>query len=130
MTTANDIVRQSLLEIGVLAVGEGATAEEANDTLNVLNDMLAAWELSGIAIGAQSLALDTVVPWPQNHNRPIMLNLALRMAPQYGVSVNPITAQGASTGYRALQAAYGNPKDMILDRALRRNQWPTGRWFS
>jgi hypothetical protein len=127
--TANDLIRQALLELGVISVGEGATAEEANDSLAMLNDMLAEWELSGIAIGAQSLALDTVLPWPQNHNRPVMLNLALRLSPSFGVTMNQVTAQGATAGYRALQNAYGRPHDMTVDRALWRRRYPTGRWF-
>jgi hypothetical protein len=127
--TANDLIRQALLELGVISVGEGATAEEANDSLIRLNSMLAAWELVGIAIGAQSLALDTVLPWPENHNDPVMLNLAMKLVPQYGVTVKAETAQGATAGYRALQNAYGRPHDMTVDRALWRRRYPTGRWF-
>lgn len=43
MSTARDIIKGSLRDIGVLATGENPSSEEANDALELLNQMLDSW---------------------------------------------------------------------------------------
>ncbi len=44
MTTAGDVVTDSLKKAGILGVGKTALAEDMNDGFNDLNDMLAQWQ--------------------------------------------------------------------------------------
>ncbi len=43
MTTALDIITQAMRKCGILSVNESPTAEEANDALAALNNMLESW---------------------------------------------------------------------------------------
>ncbi len=79
MTTARDLIKSMYRKISVLGQGVELTAEEANDGLSCINDMLASWSTDGALIytetketfnltGAQSYTIgsgadfDTVVP--------------------------------------------------------------------
>lgn len=48
--TAGDIIASSLRLLGVLASGEAPSANESNDALNSLNDMLDSWSLESLMI--------------------------------------------------------------------------------
>jgi hypothetical protein len=50
MATALDLITRSLRLLGVLAAGEAAHAEDAQDALAVLNDMLDAWLLEELLV--------------------------------------------------------------------------------
>lgn len=117
MTTALEVITDAYLDLGVLADGETASAEQGAFGLRKLNQMTAAWELDGIAIGASNWSLTTDIPLPANHIQAIIANLAMRLAPSFGLGavVSPQTAKLADDGYRALQAAYGDPLDMTVD---------------
>jgi hypothetical protein len=43
MATANDLIKLALKQVGVIAVGETAAAEDVNDALTLLNSMLGQW---------------------------------------------------------------------------------------
>jgi hypothetical protein len=43
MTTPYDIITRAMKDIGALAAGENPTADEAQDGLDMLNDMIAQW---------------------------------------------------------------------------------------
>lgn len=45
MTTPNDIIAQALRKAGITGIGQTATAEDTNDALQDLNDMLAQWKI-------------------------------------------------------------------------------------
>jgi hypothetical protein len=55
VATVRDLIRGSLKLIGVLAVGETPTAEELQDALSVLNDMLGSWSLESLTLFAQQI---------------------------------------------------------------------------
>lgn len=48
MASALDLITSSLRLAGVVASGETPTADEANDAIGVLNDMLSAWALQNL----------------------------------------------------------------------------------
>lgn len=54
MTTARDIIKSSLRKIHVLGKGQELDADEANDALNALNEMLAVWSAEGDLIFTES----------------------------------------------------------------------------
>ena len=57
MASSLDLIRDALLEIQAIAVGETPTAAEANDGLRVLNRMLDAWQAQRLAIFATARQL-------------------------------------------------------------------------
>lgn len=127
MTTVSDLIKGALKEIGVLASGEDPDASDSDDALTILNEMIAGWEMEGIAIGAQTWTLATAIPLPANHTGAIRYNLAVRLAPSYGSQVSNLTVQMADDGYRNLQTAYGDPIDMDIDGAIQvRGRSPNG----
>lgn len=54
MATARDIVKSTLRKIHVLGKGQELDADEANDALNALNEMLAVWSAEGDLIFTES----------------------------------------------------------------------------
>lgn len=59
--SAYDLVRSSLRLIGAIATGETPTADEANDGLNTLNDMLDSWSTESLSIyGSNDETFSTV----------------------------------------------------------------------
>ncbi len=54
MTTPRDLIRQALTLIVVLGAGENMTAEDANDNLRLLNQMLSSWSADGAVIFCRS----------------------------------------------------------------------------
>lgn len=52
-STSLDIIKKSLQKIGVLAEGEEATASQANDALDSLNNMLDSWAARSLLTTAQ-----------------------------------------------------------------------------
>ena len=50
MTTANDLIEHAALKLGAKATGESLTADESNDSLEVLNSMLDALAIDGMMV--------------------------------------------------------------------------------
>lgn len=50
MPAALELIESSMRLIGAIATGETPTADEANDALDALNDMLEAWSLQRLAV--------------------------------------------------------------------------------
>jgi hypothetical protein len=48
--TAREIIASTLRLLGVLAAGETATANEANDALESLNQMLSSWSNENLVV--------------------------------------------------------------------------------
>ena len=84
MTTALDLITSSMRLIGAIASGETPTADEANDALATLNDMLSSWALRNLLAyqkvnsalnlvgGIQSYTIGTGGAF--NVDRPISIN--------------------------------------------------------
>lgn len=129
MATAGDIVNRALRLIGIVGIGRSATAEEMQEGLGELRDMLADWELQGVRLGALvgvDLAITTTIPLPASHRGALQRNLAVLLAPEYGRTVEPALAMKADEGFRALQAAYLQVPEMRIDPALRGTYYPWG----
>ena len=50
MSTANDLISNSLRKVGVLASGETAEGEDADETLEIMNDILEQWSLEDLMV--------------------------------------------------------------------------------
>ena len=120
MTTALDIVTGAMRLIGALAAGEAAEASEALDGLASLNQMLHALVHEGVDLGHGDLALASIVKLPDTHIETIRHMLALRLAPEYNLTLSPLVIRTAETGKAALQAIYADPEPMSIDGGLLR----------
>lgn len=60
MPTARTLISASLRQLGVVATGEVPTAAEADDALDLLNEMLEAWSLESYAVIAETLTTHTL----------------------------------------------------------------------
>ena len=119
MTTARTLITRSLRTLGVLHSGETPSAEEANDALDSLNEMLGAWIHDGLDIEFVTIAsLNTVIPYPPDHESAFRYNLAVQMAPDYGIAVTPVIAAMAQQGYDRMRREYLNPPELVTDDAL------------
>lgn len=119
MTTYRDVITQALEELGVLHVGETPSGDDVNDCFKRLNQMLQSWELSGIDLEFQTETnIDDDVPYPESHIGPFACNLAVRLAPAYGVSVSAELAAFAEIGYRQIQNQYLKARNMSVDNGL------------
>lgn len=88
MTNA-ELITRSLRLIGVLSEVENASAEQGNQGIEVLNDMLAAWERDEINLGyyAQN-DLTAETPIPDHAKAAVRYFLAFALAPEYGKTVS------------------------------------------
>ena len=116
MTTVRDIVEGSLRLIGVVALDEAATADEAATGLVAYNDMISAWALDGITLDPvftdQDLA-DTF-PMTDRFREGVKHLLASRLSPNYGTPVS----FDADDFFRKMQAAYTVIPDSTIDAGL------------
>jgi hypothetical protein len=57
MATALEVITRALRRLKVYAAGEEVGAEDAEDCLTALNDMLSGWAINGIDLAHTALAL-------------------------------------------------------------------------
>lgn len=119
MTTARDVVEGSLRKIGVYAAGQSVSAEDADDTLTALNDMMHGLEMDGVWLGHTTLALNDTVNLPDSHIEGLKAMLAVRVAPEYEREASQTTIRQADTALASLQMHYAKKVEMIFDRSLR-----------
>lgn len=50
MTTVADIINLALKDVGIVGTGQTAMAEDTNDALSTLNQMLGQWQVDGFAV--------------------------------------------------------------------------------
>lgn len=116
--TALEIIKKSLRELGILQTQEEPSAAEAQDALDTLNGMLQTWELEGIKLNHVDMVLTDELPYPDNHYLPIVYNLAVEFAAEYGIDLRADTVGKAENGYRNLQNYYYEPAELQVDTAL------------
>jgi hypothetical protein len=104
---------------GVNQTGETPSATEAADAMEALNGMLNAWE--GLGIDLEFLGftdLSQVVPYPDDHISAFAYNLAIELAPEYGVEITAGLSSRAQTYFKMLQAKYCDPDILTIDPTL------------
>lgn len=98
--TVQDIVTFALRKM--IGSGETPDADQANDALERLSDMLEEWRITGADIGApHPLTLSTVIYSPFSHISAIKNNLIVRLSDLYGADI--ITPAVATAAVRGLQ---------------------------
>ena len=67
MTTAREIITPAMRHLGVVAQGEVPTAEEAQDALSMLNNLLDLWSLENMLIVADTITTVTLLAGKQTY---------------------------------------------------------------
>lgn len=130
MATCLAHLTRSMRLIGVLQEGEQPNANQTSDGLRALETMLGAFEGEGVPMGTlvgSTLTAATVLPVPATHDEAIQTNLALRLAPEYGVMPSPLLMDRAATTFATLQGQYADDIPMTVEPALLRGGM-MGRW--
>lgn len=97
-------IARSLRLLRVIDADEAPEAKQAEDALMALNGMLRRWEADGIALGWNTMsAVTDELSVPEEANEAIAFNLAVRLRPEYGVSLDADVVQTARDGLSALR---------------------------
>lgn len=112
LATTSYIIGRALSRIAVLRIGKTATAIQAQDGLNAVNEMLLGLQADGIYISP-------LIPIPDKHTPGLIAMLAIKLAPDYGIEPSPLLIQEAKDGMKALLAAYVYAPDAQFDPAVR-----------
>lgn len=118
MATALQLIERALRDLKVYANGETVSTADRDECLQVLNDMMAEWEITGIDLAHTSLAYTDTVDVPANHLNAIRRNLAVRIAPMFGAELTPVDVQLAQAGEQALRAYHFNIGTIGIDHPL------------
>lgn len=115
------IIEQAFAEIGLAAYSFDLQPEQVEDALRRLDNMMALWNSKGIRLGYPLPSSpgasdpDQQVGVPDEAIEPMVLNLAIRIAPAYGKVMMPETKATASLGYKTLLMNSARPQEMQLD---------------
>jgi hypothetical protein len=97
MTTAYQVVNRALRLLQVIDPAQAPSDLDYETGQTALNAMLTRWEASGTAMGWQNVANPSdVLPTPPEAEEAIVYQLALRLAPEYGINPMPAVVEGAS----------------------------------
>lgn len=118
-TTVQDIVRGALMLLGVLDVGEAIPAQEANDGLTILNDMIQSWASRGVHTGVGELVLTDESPFEDLHTKGVKNLLAVELAGPYGKSIPDKVASDAVMAWQMILADFKPIDLLIMDDGLR-----------
>ena len=104
METVETVIKDALFEI--LQQGDEAPIEssEAQTAIRYLNRMMLRWDTVGYPLGYTKVSkLSDPVTVPDGAYDGIVTNLAVSLAPQYDVQVNPTLALNAKLGLDAIR---------------------------
>ena len=110
--TKRQFVLKALSKIGIASYDYDTDPSELQDALVDLDAMMAEWHEKGIRIGwpqtssPESADLDTESFAPLRANSAIYLNLACRVAPDYGKEASPSVMSLAASTFKTLQSHY------------------------
>jgi hypothetical protein len=97
----------ALTELGIAKNDVDISAKETEDGAAILDAMMLAWDSEGIHLGwpgsnSTPVDPDAKTNTPANANRAIRTNLAIELAPSYGVTINVATMRNAAQSKAAL----------------------------
>ena len=104
MALASEVVNDALALIGVKRTGRDVTTDEMSDGIRAMNDYATMLEAEGLFFGyAKAGASTDDINVPDWTLTALKYNLAMRLAPNYGVPVSQEVALGATTGIEAVE---------------------------
>lgn len=105
MTAVAVIIRSALGVLRVVDASEPPEAEDFADGVRALNAMMAAWLVDGWDIGWTPVAgPEDVLTTPEWADEAIIYNLALRLRPSYGASLDEDVIAMARAGMATVSA--------------------------
>lgn len=97
MATVAEIVSGALGLLRVLDATEAPEAEDMETAISALNMMMVRWEANGYSVGWSPVSNPAdVMPNVPEADEAIMYNLAIKLRPRYGVSIDPDVFADAS----------------------------------
>jgi hypothetical protein len=98
--TYADFIRDALGMLGILGETETASAEQADHGLRVLNNLVFDWQGDGVDIPwAAATSATATMTLHERDQQAVLANLALRLAPSYGVALSPALVDTAQSGW-------------------------------
>lgn len=118
MATVTSLATRAAKRLGVLDPHESLTAEEGNDVIESLNDMLAEWaeQDCDLSLTLPLSGSDTITDRLQISA--IVSNLATRIAPDYGATVSAELYSQAYSSKSTLQDSLETMAGATFDDAL------------
>jgi hypothetical protein len=116
-TTKFHLIKSAFSEIGIANYEFDLSAEEVNDALDRLDDLMRSWEARGVSLGwpltssPDDSESGQEVTVPDVAMRAIRTNLAIELAPMYGKLVSPHTMATAKSSYNTMLAALKPPPE-------------------
>lgn len=123
----SDLITDVLRQLVIISEIETPSAEQGQDAVTKLNDMMASLEADGIDRGYNPKATSAEdIAIPDGDKAGIKAMLGVRLAEGYGIAVPPVMAALADAWYkRALtRAIYSTARESRLDNLPRGNAQP------
>lgn len=111
-------------EIGLASYVFDLQPQDLETALRRLDAMIAEWNAKGIRLGypipgsPQFSDIDAQSEVPDSANEAIICNLAMRLAPGFGKTLNALTASTAKMGYNTLLSRAAMPMVQQFPRTL------------
>lgn len=107
MTTAIDMITDSMRLANIIDEIEVPSAEQGISGLRSLNQMMGQWDRDGIKLGWYTVPeLEDVIPLDPQDERCVKFNFATEVAGEYGLEVTPWVGKIAIDTYAALAKAH------------------------
>lgn len=104
MAKVLDIVSRALRLLRKTDVNDVPPPEDVATAIVALNAMMQRWEANGLALGWSRVSKpDDVLPAPEDAEEAIAYNLAVRLRPEYGATLEPDVIGMASDGLSLLR---------------------------
>lgn len=98
MTTVAKLVARSLRLIQVIDAVQPVKPQDMASAIDALNAMVRRWEADGLALGWSPVASPSDdVPIPDEAEEAVAYNLAIRLAPEFGVEPSLVVGGSALT---------------------------------
>lgn len=116
--TKKQIIEQAFAEIGIASFTFDTTADERENSLRILDTMMAEWTTKGIVFTPTAYPatvnpgggdIDAETNAPNDAVAPMYYNLALRLAPGFGKTPSNQTMLDAKSGFSLLAQAIPVP---------------------
>lgn len=124
--TKRQLVNQAFDIIGMSSYTYDLQPEQLQSAMRQLDTMMATWYNKGVQLGyplpnsPEDADLDTESNVPDRANEAIYMNLAIRIAPNYGKQVMRELKQAAFYAYQGLLSISTFPKEMQYPETLPR----------
>lgn len=124
--TKRQLIEEAFSKIGMASYNYDLQPEMLQSALYQLDSMLATWNNKNIQLGyplstsPQNVDLDTETEIPDRANEAIFLNLAIRLAPNYGKQLMPEIKRSAYEAYQGLLQISAFPREMQFPSTLPR----------